>query len=127
MIKLTFCLTRLPNLTLEEFQDYWWNKHAPLVASHRKVLRIARYVQLHSFEASLSDGIREVRGGGLDKAPAIYDGVAQLWWESMDDLAAATTTPEGVAAGRELYEDEKRFIDFARSPLWFGEEKVVFG
>lgn len=127
MIKLTFCLTRLPSLTREEFQDYWWNTHAPLVANHRKALRIARYVQLHSFAPSLSDGIREARGGGLDNAPAIYDGVAQLWWESMEDLAAATTTPEGVAAGRALYEDERKFIDFTRSPLWFGEEKVVFG
>jgi len=23
-------------------------------------------------------------------------------------------------------EDEAKFIDFAKSPLWFGEEKVVF-
>ena len=127
MIKLTFCLTRLPSLSLAAFQDYWWNKHAPLVASHRETLRIKRYVQLHSWEAGLSDGIREVRGGGLDKAPAIYDGVAQLWWDSMDDVAAATSSPEGIEAGRALYEDEAKFIDFTRSPLWWGEEKVVFG
>lgn len=127
MIKLTFCLTRLPKLSLAEFQDYWWNKHAPLVASHRGALRIKRYVQMHSWEAHLSDGIREARGGGLDKAPAIYDGVAQLWWESAEDLAAALASPEGTEAGRQLYEDEAKFIDFTKSPLWFGEEKVVFG
>ncbi len=127
MIKLTFCLTRLPALSLAAFQDYWWNKHAPLVASHRETLRIKRYVQLHSWEAGLSDGIREVRGGGLDKAPAIYDGVAQLWWESAEALAAALGSPEGIEAGRQLYEDEAKFIDFTRSPLWWGEEKVVFG
>lgn len=127
MIKLTFCLTRLPALTLEAFQDYWWNKHAPLVASHKTTLRIERYVQLHSWEPALSDAIRAARGGGLDAAPAIYDGVAQLWWKSAEDLAAATATPDGIEAGRQLYEDEAKFIDFARSPLWFGEEKVVFG
>jgi hypothetical protein len=53
--------------------------------------------------------------------------VTQLWWESMDDLASTTTTPESAEAGRQLLEDEAKFIDFAKSPLWFGEEKVVFG
>ena len=32
MIKLTFCLRRLPHLTREEFQTYWREQHAPLVA-----------------------------------------------------------------------------------------------
>ena len=126
MIKLTFCLTRLPNLTLSEFQDYWWNKHAPLVKSHRETLRIKRYVQMHSADPAFAEALREARAGGLDRAPAIYDGVAQLWWESMEDIAAATATPEGMEAGRQLLEDEAKFIDFAKSPLWFGAEKVVF-
>ena len=33
MIKLTFCLHRLPHLSREAFQDYWFNNHAQLVAS----------------------------------------------------------------------------------------------
>ena len=39
MIKLTFALVRRPELTREAFQDYWFNRHAPLVASVREVLR----------------------------------------------------------------------------------------
>lgn len=127
MIKLTFCLTRLPSLTVEQFQDYWWNRHAPLVKSHREALRIKRYVQMHSADPALAEALRTSRAGSLDKAPAVYDGVAQLWWDSLDDIAAAMTTPEGAEAGRQLLEDEAKFIDFAKSPLWFGEEKVVFG
>ena len=45
MIKLTFCLTRLPGFTREAFQDYWINTHAPLVASVKDTLRIRRYVR----------------------------------------------------------------------------------
>ena len=48
MIKLTFCLHRKAGMTREEFQDYWRNRHAPLVARHQKVLRIKKYVQLHT-------------------------------------------------------------------------------
>jgi uncharacterized protein (TIGR02118 family) len=122
MIKLTFCLHRLPNLTREAFQTYWFEQHAPLVAKHQSVLRIRRYVQMHSATTELNDVIRAGRN-----APQMYDGVAELWWNSFDDLTAATTSPEGQAAGLALLEDERKFIDLARSPLFFGEEKTIFG
>ncbi len=54
MIKLTFCLIRLPHLTRAEFQDYWLNRHGPLVASVKDALRIRRYVQTHSLPAQFS-------------------------------------------------------------------------
>jgi uncharacterized protein (TIGR02118 family) len=122
MIKLTFCLHRLPSLGREAFQSYWFGKHAPLVARHREALRIRRYVQMHSTTTALNDTIREGRN-----APEMYDGVAELWWTSLDDLAAATASPEGQAAGLALLEDERKFIDLSRSPLFFGEEKAIFG
>jgi uncharacterized protein (TIGR02118 family) len=122
MIKLTFCLVRLPELSREAFQDYWFTKHAPLVARHRDVLRIQRYVQLHSLDSAISADTRKSRGG-----PEQYDGVAQLWWTSFEDLAAAQSNPAAAAAGRDLLEDERKFIDLTRSPLWWGEEKTIFG
>jgi uncharacterized protein (TIGR02118 family) len=119
MIKLTFCLHRLPNLSREAFQDYWFNKHAPLVAKHSKVLRIRRYVQMHALTTPFNDAIRASR-----EAPEMYDGVAELWWDSIDDLTAPPTQ-ESQAAGLALLEDERKFIDLARSPLFLGEEKVI--
>jgi hypothetical protein len=50
-----------------------------------------------------------------------YDGVAELWWKDEDALDAFTTE-EGQAAGAELLEDEKNFIDLENSPLWFAYE-----
>jgi uncharacterized protein (TIGR02118 family) len=121
MIKLTFALTRRAELTREAFQAYWFDHHAPLVKSFQEVLRIRRYVQLHSLPLEVSADIRASRGG-----PEGYDGVAQLWWDSLDDLAANAGNPEAIAAGRALLEDEKKFIDLSLSPLWWGEEKVIF-
>jgi uncharacterized protein (TIGR02118 family) len=124
MIKLTFCLHRLPSLSRDEFQRYWREQHAPLVARHAAVLRIRRYVQLHSLPDGdpANAGLQASRGG-----PADYDGVAELWWDSLDDLAAATASADGRAASLALLEDERRFIDLARSPLWLGREHVVIG
>ncbi|MBL9097362.1 MAG: EthD domain-containing protein [Alphaproteobacteria bacterium] len=122
MIKLTFCLMRLPHLSREAFQDYWLDKHAPLVRSHQSVLGLRRYVQLHSFAPALSADIRVSRG-----APEQYDGVAQLWWDSFEDLAKHLADPRATEAGRALLEDERKFIDLERSPLWWGEEHEIIG
>ena len=119
MIKLTFVLTRRPELTRQAFQAYWFDRHAPLVASVRETLRIRRYVQLHSLPTEVSKTLRQTRGG-----PEGYDGVAQLWWDSFEDMAMSD--PAGAEAGRLLLEDERKFIDLSRSPLWWGEEKVIF-
>jgi uncharacterized protein (TIGR02118 family) len=120
MLKLSFCLRRLPHLSREEFQRYWRQQHAPLVAKHREALRIQRYVQLHTADAAANALLRASRGG-----PEEYDGIAELWWESEADLAEATASEAGRRAGQELLEDERRFIDLARSPLWLGTEHEI--
>ncbi len=120
MIKLTFALVRRPEFTRESFQAYWFNQHAPLVASVREVLRIRRYVQMHSLPAEISEPLRATRGG-----PEGYDGVAQLWWDSLEDMTVTNSDPAAIEAGRMLLEDERKFIDLSRSPLWWGEEKVI--
>jgi uncharacterized protein (TIGR02118 family) len=122
MIKLTFCLTRAPHLSREEFQDYWKNVHAPLVASVAETLQIRRYVQLHSLPGAASEPLRASRD-----APPEYDGVAELWFDSVESIAANGVRPEAQAAGRLLLEDERKFIDLPKSPLWFGEEKPIVG
>jgi uncharacterized protein (TIGR02118 family) len=122
MIKLVFALHRLPSLSREEFSRYWREAHAPLVQRHAGVLRIQRYVQVHALDTPLAGALRASRGG-----PEGHDGVAELWWRSLDDLVAALAEPAAQAAGAELLADERRFIDLARSPLWLGEEHPVIG
>jgi hypothetical protein len=121
MIKLTFCLVRRPEFSREAFQAYWYDNHAPLVASVREPLRIRRYVQLHSLPVEASAMMRVARGG-----PEGFDGVAQLWWDSLEDVLG-NAHPDAPAAGQMLLEDERKFIDLERSPLWWGEERVIFG
>ncbi len=120
MIKLTYCLNRLPHLTREAFLDYWLNTHGPLVREHAEALNIRRYVQLHNRDDPANERLRDLRG-----APEAFDGVAELWWDGKEAMEAAHSSPEGRAARKALMEDEKNFIDWARSPMWFGEEKVI--
>lgn len=121
MIKISFCLKRLPHLSRQEFQTYWRETHAPLVRSHAEILNIRRYVQSHTLSGPGLDALGESRGSaGKD-----FDGVAELWWDSMESFAAATATEEGRAAGLALLEDERRFIDLPNSPIFLVEEFEV--
>ena len=122
MVKLVFCLTRLPHLSREEFQRYWRERHGPLVRESVKALGIRRYVQVHTLDTPVNEALRRGRGG-----PEAYDGVAELWFDSLDALAAAGITPEGRAAGRRLVEDERTFIDLAHSPVMIAEEHEMVG
>ncbi len=120
MIKLVFCMRRQAQLTREEFQRYWHDNHGPLVRKHAAALRMHRYVQAHTLGGPLTDALRASRG-----APEKYDRVAEVWWRSEEDLAEATASEAGRAAGQELLEDEHKFIDLAHSPLWICRERPI--
>ncbi|MBI1180128.1 MAG: EthD family reductase [Alphaproteobacteria bacterium] len=121
MIKLTFCLRRLPHLSREQFQDYWLNHHGPLVRSQMQAMRVRRYVQTHSLgEPALSAALNASRG-----SPEPYDGIAELYWDSREALQAVGKDPAGREAGRILLEDERKFIDLPNSPLWYNEEHEI--
>jgi len=122
MLKLVFCLRRLPHLSRWEFQRYWREQHGPLVERHAEALRIRRYIQSHTLDSPLNAALQASRGG-----PAEYDGVAELWWESRAEFEAVLASPEGSAAGLALLEDERRFIDLAASPLFVCEEHPFIG
>jgi uncharacterized protein (TIGR02118 family) len=120
MYKLVFCLRRLPHLSRQEFQSYWRDTHAALVRHHAEVLHIRRYVQVHTLDDPLNEALRARHGS---EEP--YDGVAELWWDSIEEFQAGRGSPEARQAARELFEDERRFIDHPRSPIWFAEEHSI--
>ena len=120
MIKLVFPLRRLPSLSREEFQRYWFDVHGPLVRAQAATLGIRRYVQVHTLPDAVNAAVRASRG-----APEAYDGVAELWYDSLEAIGAAVATDAGRAASQLLLEDERNFIDHSASPIWFAEERPV--
>lgn len=121
MIKIIFCVRRLPALSPEAFYQYWLENHGPLVRSHSTALRIRRYTQGHTFTDPRIDPAVNARGCQV----AAYDGVAEVWWDSVEDLVEAGSSAEGRAAGRELLEDERRFIDLANSSMFYVREHEI--
>jgi uncharacterized protein (TIGR02118 family) len=119
-VRVVFCLHRLPTLSRASFFAYWREQHASLVRKHAEVLSIRRYEHAYSLDTRSSDVLASVRG-----APERYDGVASLWFDSLTEMHEAGASEPGRRAAQELLEDERRFIDLSRSPIWFVEHNRV--
>lgn len=115
MIRLTVALTRLPELSRADFQDYWFDQHGPLVRDLADVLGILEYVQLHSLDNPPPDA-----SPGRHPWRAPYDGLAEIWYASREDFDARKSNSAAREAARQVREDEFRFIDRANCHRWWG-------
>ncbi|HEX3510115.1 MAG TPA: EthD domain-containing protein [Solirubrobacteraceae bacterium] len=122
MIKLVFVIRKRDDLSAKEFHRYWIEEHAPLAGRLLEGIGARRYVQTHTLDTDLNAALADARGTG-----EIFDGLAEVWWDSLAALAAAATSEAGLRAGATLVEDEARFIDHARSSIFLTEEHVVVG
>lgn len=117
MIKFVMCICRHPDMTREQFQDYWMNKHGPFFMKNAADMRAKKYVQSHTVDTPLNEGLRSSRGMLSE-----YDGLAEVWFESEQDLMEAMSSPEGQKLSAALLEDEGNFIDHAKSSAFIVKE-----
>jgi len=120
MVKLVFVIRRRQELSSEEFHRYWLEEHGPLARRLLDSLGARRYVQLHTTGGDLNAALAAPRG-----TAEAYDGIAEIWWDSLDAFIAAAGSEEGQRANETLTADEARFIDFARSSLFLAEEHAL--
>ena len=120
VIKLVMCVCRRPELSREQFQDYWRNHHGPLFQKFAETYRARRYVQSHTINSPLNENVRKSRGMSHE-----YDGIAEIWWESERDFIEAISSPEGQKLRTVFLDDEAKFLDFGRSAAFFTEEHIL--
>ncbi len=120
--KLVYCVAKKPEMSVDDFRDYWLNRHGPLVRSlweKGTFPGMLRYVQSHTiYEA---DGGRTARGA---KEP--YDGITEVWMDSELGATLETTRAASAEGGRVLLQDESNFIDFANSSVFVTIEHTIF-
>jgi len=86
MVKVAVIVKRKAGMDVQEFHRYWREDvHGPLVCSVPEFIRhFRKYVQSHALEASLSDTPGEAEP---------YDGIAELWADSLDEVKKAFAEP----------------------------------
>lgn len=117
MIKLIMCLRRNPNMTREEFQDYWQNSHGPFFMENANIMGAKKYVQSQTLNSGMNQAFKDSRGM-LDE----YDGVAEVWFESEEALMQAMGTQEAQELSAALLKDEQNFMDHSQSSAFLVKE-----
>lgn len=86
MIKLIALLKRKPGMTREEFKDRWVNDHVNL---SKKMPGLKGYL--------VNIAVNHQPDG--DGVEPIYDGTAELWWDTMEEMEACFETDIAKIAG----------------------------
>lgn len=101
MINAITLLKRRPDLSVEEFRDYWRNQHADVIA---RLPGVQRYVQSHPLDDQ-----------------ALYDGVAELWASDSQAFREIGGSEAYVA----VQADEENFLDNKANVLVLTDEQAV--
>jgi uncharacterized protein (TIGR02118 family) len=108
MAKGAKCVKGLFLVSVAEFQDYWRTKHAPLVP---RTPHLLRYVQCHVLPETYESA-----------TPPAFDGVAELWWPSVEKFTESWASPELQV---EQLNDAKKFVDGQNTVAFLAEENRV--
>ena len=106
MYKMIFGAKRKAGMSREDFAAYWLGPHA---ARARKVPGIARYV------INLAP---DLSGSGREMA---YDGFAEAWFATEEDMRASARSPEI----RAVLADEPNLFDIATRFSVIVQENVI--
>ena len=84
-VKLIALLKAEPGMSLADFSECWVDGHAPFTL---------KFKNLKGYRINVAiDEYQEIEG----ELP--YDGTAELWWDSLEEMQEDFASPEGQAAG----------------------------
>ena len=121
MIKMLYCMRRLPGMSEEEFKAYWREQHTPFFKGLAPAMNLKKYVQTHTLDIPFNEVLQRSR-----RLSRPYDGVAELWWDSEDEMIDAMSSDAGMDANMEVMGDEAKFIDMENSCAWICEDHVIY-
>ena len=101
MVKVSVLIRRKQGMSPAEFHRYWKDKHGPLALGVNDFMcHFRRYVQCHQMaEEALQ---------GMSRAVSQYDGIVELWADSIEEVERAFDSPGYKTV---IQPDEKNFCD----------------
>jgi uncharacterized protein (TIGR02118 family) len=117
MVKASVLIKRKQGMSSADFHRYWKEKHGPLALRVNDFIRhIRRYVQCHQLpEAALR---------GMHHATFQYDGIIELWADSIEELERAFDSPGYKSV---IQPDESNFCDDKEVIFMVTEEVLMKG
>ena len=109
MVKLIAMLKRKSGITMEEFSQYWHEKHGPLALTIMPGVK--KYIQNHTVRLT---------GGGEPR----FDGVAEICFDDLESWHKWTDWYLGDE-GKALRDDEEKFMDRSKIVALITDERVI--
>jgi len=119
MTKVFFCLRRRPELSREEFLEYWGKTHGPLAVKASQYSGLKRYIQNWTIPSAMADTGRAIRG-----TLAPFDGIAEAWIDEAERQRLMDSA-SGKILFDQIFADEKNFIDMENSVFFAVEEHAL--
>ncbi len=117
-------MRRKTGLSREEFQSYWSDRHPQAAPEDAfAVLGVKRYMQVLTIETET----RNLVIGPRTELVEEFDGMAELWVDSLQDLETNWSTAKAKQYIEIFFKDEQNFIDWSRSTILVSREINVFG
>lgn len=122
MFKINFFMRKRMGTSLDQFSNYWRERHGPYAMSGRtSTLGMNRYVQNHLTLTPQSASVSAKTGPG--EAP--FEGICQIWFDSEEAVLKTRASADGARATEDLVSDERSFIDLHDSAIRFYREEVL--
>ncbi|MEM6681283.1 MAG: EthD domain-containing protein [Pseudomonadota bacterium] len=122
MIKLVYLIAKRQDLSAEAFHTLWADVHAKLAHELSDTLGAQRYVMTKALNTLCNMCVAK----GRDLPENRYDGVIEMWWDSLGAYQMGAGSAQGIVAVDALIDAERRFIDFSKSAAFFAEEEEAF-
>ncbi|MGD9664749.1 MAG: EthD domain-containing protein [Novosphingobium sp.] len=113
MITLIVAARKKAGMSRKEFEDHWLNRHAPLVLSVPEFASYLRKYALYPYAEGADVP-------GLGALPG-YDGIGELWFDSVEAMMEAFSEPKYLEIIRP---DEELFLDRDACLTFVTEERI---
>lgn len=117
MIRYINCFRKAPDISIEDFRDYW--QGAEFDELIKKIAALTGAVRYHkNLTLQVSMGEDLVSDRGLAQP---YDGILEYYWENAHHLPEVYASDEARALTEQVNRYQSQFIDLSNSTAFFTE------
>ncbi len=120
MIRYINCFRKLPELSNDDFRDYWQGaEFAELIRQVAQLTSASHYESNLTLKVDMGRHLIEERG-----LAEPYDGIIEYSWENARHLPAVYATEEAQALAKRMQSFQSQFIDLENSTAFFTEHET---
>ena len=118
MIRYINCFRKKPDISSQEFRDYWCGpEYNALIEKLADFYMAARYTKNLALKVEM--GQRLISDRGMDEP---YDGVIEFYWENAQQLPSLYESPQAQDLAEQVRKYQGEFIDLSRSTAFFSDD-----